>query len=72
LNRDDFNQKLNEAKLTRKEFAALLGLNYQSVNGWGSNDREFPYWVESWLNLYVENEKYKRLKESLKKIQLED
>jgi len=72
LNRDDFNQKLNEAKLNRKEFAALLGLNYQSVNGWGSNDREFPYWVESWLNLYVENEKYKRLKESLKKIQLED
>jgi len=72
LNRDDFNQKLNEAQLTRKEFAALLGLNYQSVNGWGSNDREFPYWVESWLNLYVENEKYKRLKKSLKKIQLED
>ncbi|MDD2267051.1 XRE family transcriptional regulator [Sulfuricurvum sp.] len=72
MDRDSFNQKLNDAKLSRKEFAALFGLNYQSVNGWGSNDREFPYWVESWLDLYIENEKYKRLKSVIKDIQLED
>jgi hypothetical protein len=36
------------------------------VNSWGNNGRNVPYWVESWLNLYIDNKKYAQLKEVLK------
>ncbi len=38
---------------TKKEFANLFELNPKSVNNWGTS-QNIPYWVESWLNNYIE------------------
>lgn len=66
LNKEDFNQLMKKAKLNKKEFANILETSYQSVNNWGTNGREYPYWVKSWLELYIENKNCKQLKQMIK------
>ena len=66
MDRDTFKELLRGAGLTKKSFAALLETSYNAVNGWGTNDRGYPYWVESWLNLYIENKNCKELKQLIK------
>ncbi len=53
ISREEFNALLKEADLNKKTFAQYLKVSYNAVNAWGSNDREVPYWVKSWLNLYI-------------------
>jgi len=62
MNRDTFKELLKQAGLTKKSFAELLQTSYNAVNGWGTNDRGYPYWVKSWLTLYIENKECKELK----------
>jgi hypothetical protein len=42
-----------------------LGTSAGAVSNWGNDDREIPYWVESWMNLYIENMRCKKLKDAL-------
>lgn len=66
MEKDYFKDLLKKADFNKKSFSQYLGLKYQSVNSWGSNGRAIPYWVESWLKLYIENNKYKQMKDILK------
>lgn len=66
INRDEFKELLKSANLTKKSFAELLGTSYNTINAWGSNNRDIPYWVKSWLTLYIENKECKELKQILK------
>ena len=66
MDKEEFKNLLKKAKLTKSSFSRLLGLKYQSVNTWGNNSRGIPYWVKSWLHLYILNTQYNNLKEVLK------
>ncbi len=66
MEKDCFKDLLKKANFSKKSFSQYLGLKYQSVNSWGSNGRSIPYWVQSWLELYIENNKYKEMKDILK------
>jgi len=48
-----FEELLREAKLTKKQFAELVGMNNGSVSNWKKNDN-VPIWVSSWLKFYIE------------------
>ena len=61
-----FNELLTTAKLSKKEFAATVGTSGGAVSNWGTSGRDIPYWVNSWLTLYIENSKCKELKALLK------
>lgn len=61
-----FNNLLKTAGLSKKEFGEILGTTGATISNWGNEDREIPYWVESWLNLYIENMQCKKLKEAIK------
>jgi len=61
-----FNEMLTKANLSKKEFATLVGTSPASVSNWGTSGRDIPYWVETWLNLYIENQEYKKFKELLR------
>jgi predicted transcriptional regulator len=61
-----FNGLLKNAGLSKKEFAALLGTSAGAISNWGNEDREIPYWVESWMSLYIENQQCKKLKDAIK------
>jgi len=60
MERQLFNELINKAKITKKEFATLFNISQTTVNGWGSNRNKIPYWVESWLNNYIELQEIKR------------
>ena len=66
MDRQIFNALMKKAKLNKKALANLLDISYNTVNAWGSNGRDYPYWVKSWLNLYIENKDCKELKEIIK------
>ena len=66
MEKENFKQLLKKADFNKRTFSQYLGLKYQSVNSWGNNGRNVPYWVESWLNLYIDNKRCKQMKELLK------
>ena len=61
-----FKELLKKAGLSKKQLASLLDIPYATANSWGNNGRDFPYWVKSWLSLYIENKECKELKQILK------
>ncbi len=63
---ENFSKRLKENDLTLKKFSDLSGVKYATCTKWGKNDRAVSDWVESWLTLYIENEKCKELKRVLK------
>jgi hypothetical protein len=66
MEKDEFKALLKEAKLSKTSLSKLLGVKYQSVNTWGNNNRGFPYWVKSWLQMYILNLEYDNFKKLLK------
>jgi DNA-binding transcriptional regulator YiaG len=52
---EEFNKRLEDAQLRKKDFARLTGLSYGSVTNWGQEKKPIPSWVDSWLSLYVQN-----------------
>ena len=65
MEKEIFKQLLKKADFNKRTFSQYLGLKYQSVNSWGNNGRNIPYWVESWFFFYFDNNKYMLLKEIL-------
>jgi DNA-binding transcriptional regulator YiaG len=66
FSKQQFNLMLKTANLSKKEFAEILGTTGGTISNWGNDNREIPYWVESWLKLYIENQQCKKIKEALK------
>jgi len=50
--REKLNRLFKHAGLSKKEFATMLNINYQSVNAWESTQAA-PYWAWSWLENYA-------------------
>mgnify|MGYP000399435120 CR=1 FL=1 len=65
MDKKSFNDLLKQADLGKKELAGLLGTSGATVNNWGSSGRAIPYWVESWLALYIENKNIKEIKQMI-------
>ena len=68
MTRQEFNIFLEKAQITKEEFSHKVGLKYASVNNWGSS-QNVPHWVETWLELYIENKQCKKLKEAISQMQ---
>ncbi|QOP42979.1 XRE family transcriptional regulator [Sulfurimonas sediminis] len=66
MNNEEFKSLLKKASLTKKSFSELVGTSTQGINNWSNKDRGIPYWVKSWLTLYIENKECKELKEIIK------
>ena len=63
---EKFISTLRKNNLTLKKFSELSGVKYDTCSKWGKNNRPVSDWVESWLNLYIENKKCKELKRLIK------
>jgi DNA-binding transcriptional regulator YiaG len=66
MTNEEFEIILKQADLTKKEFAKLVEMSYGSVVNWGRMAQSIPNWVESWLELYIQNKKYENLKQAIK------
>lgn len=71
MDRQQFNEMLEKAALSKEEFSNRVGLQYRSVNNWGTGAQNVPHWVESWLELYFENNQCKKIKTMIKQIKEE-
>lgn len=71
MERQEFNNLLDQCNLTKEEFSNKVGLQYRSVNNWGTGAQKIPHWVESWMELYKENYQCKQLKSMIKAIKEE-
>jgi len=57
---------LKSAGLSKKEFALQADISYNTTNNWNDETKPIPSWVESWLNLYIDNQSFKKLKSAIK------
>ena len=60
--RERLNTLFKHAGISKKEFATLLNINYQSVNAWEST-QPAPYWAWSWLENYAKARFFDRMME---------
>ena len=66
MDNNEFKSLLKKAGLSKKRFSELVETSHQAVNNWNNKDRGIPYWVKSWLNLYIKNKDCEELKEIIK------
>jgi len=66
MEKEKFSELLKVAGLSKKDFAELVGTSAGAVSNWGVSGRDFPYWIESWINLYIDNKSFKKLKSAIK------
>ena len=66
MNKEIFTTTLKGISLSKKDFAELANISYNTVNNWNDENRPVPPWVESWLSLYIDNKECKELKQLLK------
>lgn len=69
LTNDDFKQLLKKAELNKKDLCEILKTSYQGVNNWGTNGRDYPYWVKSWLENYIKAKTYDDIKDKVFEIE---
>ena len=60
--REKLNRLFKHAGLSKKEFATMLNINYQSVNAWESTQAA-PYWAWSWLENYAKARMFDKMME---------
>jgi hypothetical protein len=65
MTHEEFLELLKKANLNKKEFVDITRLAYSTVGNWSSSDK-VPYWVNSWLENYIERKKHSKLVEVLK------
>ena len=63
---EKFRKILKNQGLTVKKFSKLSGVSYGTSSKWGKDNRPVSDWVESWLTLYVENQRLKALEDKIK------
>lgn len=60
-----FENKLKTLNLSKKDFANMSGLAYNSVVNWNAKNTT-PCWVESYLDYYTKSKILDNFRESLK------
>lgn len=53
MKKEELTRILEEIKLSKKEFASLCNISYNTVNNWNDENKPVPPWVSSWLENYI-------------------
>lgn len=64
----EFKELLKEAGLSKKQFAEILDMQYNTVNAWGSNNN-IPTWVKSWIENFIKAKTYDSIKNKIFEIE---
>ncbi|MGG7074340.1 hypothetical protein U5B43_08835 [Campylobacter sp. 9BO] len=56
----EFENRLNELNLSKKEFVELIGMPYQTLMNWKQKN-ETPYWVEPFLKHFEKSRAFDEL-----------
>jgi len=50
--KNEFDKKLKDINIDRKEFSLLSETSYTTVTNWNDKTKPIPKWVSSWLENY--------------------
>lgn len=64
--KSELTEILETINLSKKEFAQLSNISYNTVNNWNDDNRPVPPWVESWLENYIQMRKFEIVKKTLR------
>jgi hypothetical protein len=68
MDRQEFNEALKKAKLSKKEFGEIVGIEYVTVNNWGSSGKVIPSWVPSWIENYLKSEAFEIIADKIDEV----
>ena len=66
VNKQDFTDFLKNIDLSKKDFAELSNISYNTVNNWNDTNKPVPPWVKSWLDNYVKAKDMDKVVEAVK------
>ena len=66
MNKQEFTEKLESINLSKREFAQLANISYNTVNNWHDLNRPVPPWVRSWLDNYIRAKDIEKAAEALR------
>lgn len=66
MKKEELTRILEEIKLSKKEFASLCSISYNTVNNWNDENRPVPPWVSSWLENYIDKKRFDTIKALIK------
>lgn len=69
MNKSDFSNILTTLNISKKEFAELSNISYNTVNNWNDDTKPIPSWVESWLENYIKAKSYEDIKNKVFEIE---
>jgi len=62
----ELTKKLKDINLSKKEFANLSNISYNTVNNWNDENKPVPPWVESWLENYIKAKDIEKVAQTMK------
>lgn len=70
MDRKEFNELLSIAGMTKKEFSELVGMEYGTINSWGSSGKTIPAWVEPLLKCQAKAKAFDMIAERVDEIRV--
>jgi len=65
MNKEEFNNLLKNAGLTKKEFSEISNVPYNTIAGWGSTKKPVPNWVKPFIENYIKAKRFENAKKAL-------
>jgi predicted transcriptional regulator len=62
---EEFKVRLEDLNLNLKDFAEIVNIPYSTVTKYGRST-PVPTWINSFLNIYAQNQKLESLKQDIK------
>lgn len=66
MNKQEFTDFLKNIDLSKKDFAELSNISYNTVNNWNDTNKPVPPWVKSWLDNYIKAKDMDNIVEAVK------
>ncbi|MBK1999966.1 hypothetical protein JG678_00695 [Campylobacter sp. 2018MI35] len=60
----NFEKKIQELKLSKKDFVEIIGMPYQTLMNWKAKN-ETPIWVDSWFQKYEDAREFYNIKDKV-------
>lgn len=64
--KSELTEILETINLSKKEFAQMSNISYNTVNNWNDENRPVPPWVQSWLENYIKAKEMDKVVEAVK------
>ncbi len=66
MKKEELTLALDEIGLSKKEFASMCKISYNTVNNWNDDTKPIPPWVDSWVDNYVKAKAFDTVVDAVK------